>query len=198
MSAARVVLLAGPSGCGKSTLARASGLPVVTLDDFYKDGDDTSLPRHPQLGIVDWDDVRSWHRERALAALESLCRTGAADIPVYDIGSDRATGHREVRLDGAPLVVAEGVFAPDIVAGCRELELLADAYVLHRARWKNFARRLARDLTTGRKPPHTVVRRGWLLLRAEPAVVTRAVSLGCRPVDAAGLRRALVAPAPTG
>lgn len=37
-SARRVVLLAGPSGSGKSPLARASGLPVITLDDFYRDG----------------------------------------------------------------------------------------------------------------------------------------------------------------
>lgn len=33
----RVVLLAGPSGSGKSHLAERSGLPVLRLDDFYKE-----------------------------------------------------------------------------------------------------------------------------------------------------------------
>ncbi len=49
---ARVVLLAGPSGTGKSHLAELVGLPVVRLDDFYRDGDDDAMPRSP-IGIVD-------------------------------------------------------------------------------------------------------------------------------------------------
>ena len=44
---ARVILLAGPSGSGKSSLAARAGLPVLALDDFYKDGDDPSLPLLP-------------------------------------------------------------------------------------------------------------------------------------------------------
>ena len=49
----RVILLAGPSGSGKSTLVRGSGIPMVFLDDFYKAGDDPTLPMQPQLGIAD-------------------------------------------------------------------------------------------------------------------------------------------------
>ena len=75
---ARVVLLAGPSGSGKTHLAEESGLPMLDLDDFYKDGDDPTLPRHPTLGIVDWDDPASWDAAAALAALEQICRDGAA------------------------------------------------------------------------------------------------------------------------
>ncbi len=59
---ARVIVLAGPSGSGKSRLSRRVGLPVLNLDDFYKDGSDPSLPR-VDLGhesIVDWDDPASW------------------------------------------------------------------------------------------------------------------------------------------
>ena len=43
-NAPRVVLLAGPSGTGKSSLAALTGLPILRLDDFYKDGDDPTLP----------------------------------------------------------------------------------------------------------------------------------------------------------
>ena len=70
----RVILLAGPSGSGKSTMVRAAGLPMVYLDDFYKAGSDPSLPRHPELGIVDWDHPDSWDREAALAALQQANR----------------------------------------------------------------------------------------------------------------------------
>ena len=41
---ARVIVLAGPSGAGKSRLAERVGLPVLRLDDFYKNGDDPTLP----------------------------------------------------------------------------------------------------------------------------------------------------------
>jgi uridine kinase len=61
--------------------------------------------------------------------------------------------------------------------------VLADAVVVRRARWKNFLRRLRRDLTEHRKPPMTLVRRGLALFRAEPSVVARQVALGCRPCD---------------
>lgn len=45
MQRAQVVVLAGPSGAGKSRSAERLGLPILRLDDFYKDGDDPTLPR---------------------------------------------------------------------------------------------------------------------------------------------------------
>ena len=84
---ARVIVVAGPSGSGKSRLCArlrsTFGTPVVNLDDFYKDGDDPTLPRRrigPGHDIVDWDDPRSWSREDALEALHDLCRYGVADL----------------------------------------------------------------------------------------------------------------------
>ena len=188
---ARLVLLAGPSGSGKTHLAEESGLPIVDLDHFYKDGDDPTAPRHPTLGIVDWDDPRSWDAEGALDVLEQLCRTGSAEVPVYDISRDGRVGSRRVDIGNAAAFVGTGIFAAELVGPARDRGLLRDAVVVKRSRVKNFLRRLRRDLREHRKPPLTLVRRGLTLLRAEPGVVARQMALGCRPCDRAGTLRAL-------
>ena len=188
---ARLVLLAGPSGSGKTHLAEESGLPIVDLDHFYKDGDDPSAPRHPTLGIVDWDDPRSWDAAGALDVLEQLCRTGSADVPVYDIARDGRVGTHRVDIGDAPAFVGTGIFAAELVAPAQDRGLLLDAVVVRRSRVKNFLRRLRRDLAEHRKPPLTLVRRGLTLLRAEPAVLARQEELGCRPCDRAGTLTAL-------
>ena len=43
---ARVVLIGGASGSGKSRIAEQSGLPVLRLDDFYREGDDPARAVH--------------------------------------------------------------------------------------------------------------------------------------------------------
>jgi uridine kinase len=186
-----VVVVAGPSGSGKSRLCvrlqATLGVPVVTLDDFYKDGDDPSLPRvrlARDQEIVDWDDPASWSRQDALAALERLCLDGEADLPVYDLSRDARVGSRRVGVLGAAYVVAEGLFAHEVVAGCRERGLLADAVCLRNPRLLTLWRRLTRDLREHRKPPLVLLRRGWLLMRAEPEVVRAAVAHGAVPMSA--------------
>ena len=183
---ARVVVLAGPSGAGKTHLAERLGLPVLRLDDFYKDGDDPALPRIALAGgapIVDWDDPASWHCADATAAIEQLCTTGCADVPVYDIETSRRTGHRVLALDGAPVFLAEGIFAHEVVAGCRERGLLADAICVTQHPALTFVRRLSRDLSEHRKPPLVLVRRGLHLMRAQDTVVDAARRAGCRVLD---------------
>lgn len=187
---ARVVLLAGPSGSGKSHLARGSGLPVVCLDDFYRDGDDPDLPMS-ELGIADWDDPAAWDGERALATLRRLVVDGVASVPVYDISQDRAIGTAELRLDGAPVVVAEGIFAAELVGPCRDAGILAEALCLTHRPVVTFWRRLVRDLREGRKSPWVLVRRGLALRREEPAIVARQVALGAIPVHATDARARL-------
>ncbi len=183
-----MVLLAGPSGAGKSRLAEEAGLPVVRLDDFYRDGDDEAMPRSP-LGIVDWDDPRSWDGDRAVAALEQLCTTGAAELPVYDIAADGTVGHRPVTTAGSPLIVAEGIFADQITGALRERGLLAAAICVRQHRLVTFVRRFQRDLREHRKPPLTLLRRGLLLLRDDPQVVRRCIEAGCEPLRPKAARR---------
>ena len=179
---ARVVLLTGPSGSGKTRLARRLGLPVVPMDDFYRDGDHPGLPR--RHGMVDWDDPASWDGVAATAALVELVTTGATTIPVYDIPSNSRTGSRQIELGDARIVVAEGIFAIDIAEACRAEGILADAIYLSRPRLKTFAFRLARDLDEARKPAINLIRRGLALTLAEPAMH--------RELEAKGARRMTV------
>jgi uridine kinase len=183
----RVVLLTGPSGSGKTALTRRLGLPVVALDDFYLDVDHPGMPM--RYGIVDWDDPRSWDGDAAMVALLELTRTGRAEVPVYDIPTSRRTGTTVLETAGAPLVLAEGIFAAELVDACRAEGILADAICLVRPRLTTFWFRFLRDVAEARKPLVTLVRRGWGLLRTEPLLVGRWVMLGCRKVSPAQAER---------
>ncbi len=151
---ARVVLLAGASGSGKTSLTRRVGLPTLALDDFYRDlpngeDDDRQDPPLPmRFGIVDWDDPASWDADAALAAVQQLCRTGAADVPVYDIPTSRRTGTVRFDLGQSRVFVAEGIFAAELVPLLRAQrdgeQLLADALCLTLHPAVTFGRRLLR------------------------------------------------------
>jgi uridine kinase len=195
----RVVVLAGPSGAGKSRLAArldaTHGWPVFRLDDFYRDLDDPAMPRSADLGIVDWDHPDSWDADAAVDALCTLVDTGRVDTPVYDIATSRAVGTREVVVGPDQLVVAEGIFAAEVVGALRERGVLHSAWCVHHRPQVTYVRRLLRDLRERRKPPLVLVRRGLTLMRAEPEIVRRQTALGAVPARAAGVERALRASA---
>lgn len=152
---------------------------MLCLDDFYKDGDDPTLPR--VAGAVDWESPQAWDSAAAVEAIARLVEEGKAEVPVYSISEDRSVATRVLDLAGSPLFIAEGIFAAEIAPECRRRGLLAGAYALRRPRVVTFLRRLVRDLAERRKPPGVLIRRGLALLRAEPAVLRRQAGLGCRP-----------------
>lgn len=177
----RVVLLAGPSGSGKSSLAARTGLPVLRLDDFYKEGNDPTLPVVTGSTDIDWDSPSSWDADAAVAAIDELCRTGRTTVPVYDIATSSRVDVETLDIARTPLFVAEGIFAADIVRRCQELGVLADALCLRGRPSTTFRRRLARDLREGRKSVPFLLRRGWRLMRAERGIVARQAGLGAYP-----------------
>lgn len=181
----QVIVLSGPSGAGKTRLAERlsaeHGWPVVRLDDFYKEGDDPTLPML-DMGIADWDHLESFNIARSVDALEQLCRAGRVDVPVYDISTSSVTGSATVEAHGSPIVLAEGIFAAHTVAPLLDRGLLAQAYCVRQNRWVTFGRRLLRDLAERRKSPWVLVRRGLMLCRQEPRIVADQTALGARPV----------------
>ncbi|MEU9255396.1 uridine kinase [Streptomyces sp. NPDC048270] len=174
----RVVLLTGPSGSGKSSLAARSGLPVLRLDDFYKEADDPTLPLVDGSSDIDWDSPLSWDADTAVAAIGELCAGGRTEVPVYDIATSSRVGTEALDISRTPLFIAEGIFAADIVARCQELGLLADAICLRGRPSTTFRRRLVRDLREGRKSVLFLLRRGYRLMRAERGIVARHTALG--------------------
>lgn len=184
----RIVLVAGPSGSGKGVMTRRSGLPLVPLDEFYRDHDDPGLPR--RFGIVDWDDPASWNVRAALDMLTQLAHEGSAEMPVYSIPTSRRTGTRTFTAEQAPLVVAEGIFAAELVGPLRDRGLLADALVLDRPVPLVFGLRLARDVREGRKPVPKLLRRGWGLARDQREDLNGWAAAGMRRVGLhEGVRR---------
>lgn len=187
---AQVVLLVGPSGSGKTYLARSVGLPILALDDFYRAEGDPAMPIGGD-GRIDWDDPASWDRDAALAALEDLCCDEQIEVPDYSFARNRAVGTKVIARGGATVVVAEGIFAAELIAPLRVEGLLADALLIEQHRWLTFGRRLWRDVREGRKAPWYLVRQGWAKTLAEPAVVAHQRALGARPVTKDEARRVL-------
>lgn len=177
---AKVIVLAGPSGSGKTFLSTRTGIPAISLDEFYKDED---APNMPYLGrdVIDWDDPLSWDADAAFAAIAALCNTGQATIPIYDIPTNRRTGSRSVTLGDHKVFIAEGIFASTLIPRLKDANLLAGAICIARSPLRNAWFRLLRDVSEGRKSLPVLLYRGARLAHAEPSKVRAWISDGCSP-----------------
>ena len=184
---AQVIVLAGPSGSGKSRLAERLGLPVLRLDDFYKDGDDPTLPRiaaGANAGLVDWDDPDSWLRDDAVAAIGGCAATGAPRCRSTTSRTTAAPAARSLDLGGARATSSPRGSSPRRSSGRAASRAARRGVCVRQHPLVTFWRRLTRDLREHRKPPLVLVRRGLALMRDQRRVVAHAVALGCEPVTA--------------
>lgn len=178
---AKVILVTGPSGSGKTRFTSRTGLPVVSLDDFYYDGDRPGLPR--RHGMVDWDSPSTWDREGSVNALVELCTKGETTVPIYDMPSSKRVSDRILRMDGRRIVLAEGIFAAEIVDDLKKEGILADALCIARPRVQTFWFRLMRDLDEARKPLPNLLRRGIAHFFHEPQMYQDLEAKGARKVS---------------
>jgi len=176
----RVVLVAGPSGSGKSRIARLADCPSLNLDDFYYDADHPDLPH--TLGIVDWDDPRSWDGSAALAAIQELVQNRVATVPRYDIAASAAVGTHRIECADSDCFIAEGVFALDMAGRCADAGIPVEPLYLDRPSIVVAVLRFIRDVREHRKPLIVLLRRGFALWRHDPALRRRALAAGFRPV----------------
>ena len=188
----RIVLLAGPSGSGKSRLAHAADALVVRLDDFYRDADAPDLPRTPH-GFIDWDDVRTWDAAGAVAAPAHLVSEGFCELPVYSIAESKRLGWHRLDLGEHHVIVAEGIFAIQLMAIARDHGLAVEGLYLHRPGALVAALRFRRDLAQKRKAVPVLIRRGLDLWRAQPSLERSAVAAGFELVTMRKGLRALTA-----
>ncbi len=73
-------------------------------------------------------------------------------LPLYDLALSARTGEETIDIGRTPLFLAEGIFAAEIVARCRELGVLADALCLSRGPLTTFRRRFLQDLREAASP----------------------------------------------
>ena len=194
-------MIAGPSGSGKSRLARLAGCPALRLDDFYFDADHPDMPLSP-IGIIDWDDPRSWDADAAVSALTTLLEAGELEAPAYSISESRRVGSHPLRMDGADCLTAEGIFAMEFLATCRRAGLTMEALYIDRPGAVVFWLRLRRDLAKKRKPPMILLRRGLALWQAQGSLKRKALAAGFTPMSMAQavthLTKNPSSPSPTG
>src|SRR5699024_3209326 len=100
----------------------------------------------------------------------------------------RRTGTARLEIGDAPVLIAEGIFAAELIAPIAAAGLLADAIVLDRPVPVVFVLRLLRDLREHRKSVPILLQRGTALARQQRRDMARWKRAGLRPY---GLRAAV-------
>lgn len=127
-----LLIITGGSCSGKSLLAlmieealKKIGLGASTLglDDYYKNANDSTLPRD-SFGrlIFDWPD--SYLRAEFHQAVESLLNGSNIKSPIYDKKTSERVVHRHFLVKAKPVIIAEGLFAIKFLAGLRKKNVL--------------------------------------------------------------------------
>ncbi len=115
----RIILLAGPSGSGKTTTAniladkiRGKGLEsfVISLDDFYRNGDDPEYPRLPD-GERDFEAVEALNIPDIEKTLARIADGVGFAVPKFDFKLGRRVDMRNHKKISHGCVIIEGLHA---------------------------------------------------------------------------------------
>jgi uridine kinase len=187
----RVIVIAGASGTGKTTIAAASGMPVLSLDAFYRPATDAGLPRW--FGDVDWEHSATFDLEAAAAATRALIRSGRTQFRSHDLVTEVSHEDERVVVAQGPCLVVEGVMATEVVTmlRCELHDVELAFFVLRRNRLTNFGGRIKRDINVRRRRWHRAVLRSLRVLSVEARLQQRAITSGAEVVGRRQLRAKL-------
>lgn len=114
----KIIMIAGPSGSGKTTTAHilrdylcesGIGTEVVSLDDFYLNGDDTPLDSE---GKPDFETVHSLDIPEINRCFGEIIEKGKSDLPRFDfLKKRRSEQRRAVTVGDGMVLIVEGLHA---------------------------------------------------------------------------------------
>jgi len=112
-----LVVIAGGSCSGKTYLAKAlsESLPpvsnlIISIDDYYKDIEDISLPRDEKNRVI-YDHPDSYRASELMQTITNLQQGEKAWLPKYDMATNRLINPHGLELNPCPIIIVEGLFS---------------------------------------------------------------------------------------
>lgn len=143
-----LVAIAGGTCSGKTVLAGilSNYLPpgmvvVVTIDDYFKDFTDPSLPRNSRK-TPNFDCPEAYRVERLISTITDLKNGDESFSPLYDIETNTLVAEEGIKLSPKKVIIAEGLFAINFLSSFdNQIKVYLDI-----TPHDSFARRVNRDM----------------------------------------------------
>lgn len=143
-----LVAIAGGTCSGKTVLAGilSNYLPqgtavVVTIDDYFKNFDDSSLPRNFRK-IPNFDCPEAYRTQRLISTITDLKNGKVSFSPLYDMKTNTLVLEEGIKLYPRQVIIAEGLFAINFLSGFdNQIKVFLDINP-----HDSFTRRVSRDM----------------------------------------------------
>lgn len=118
-----LIVIAGSTCSGKTFLAKELAdmlapiaTPVISIDDYYKDIRDRTLPRDENNRPL-FNQPEAYRSEELLQAIYDLRRGRTVRTPEYDMSTNTWLGSRGTIINSSQIVIVEGLFAIEFLGG---------------------------------------------------------------------------------
>ncbi len=103
---------------------------VISLDSYFKDIDDNTLPRD-QNGRRIFDSIDSYHVKEFIEDINALLRGNVVCIPQYDMCQNKRVAYCKKVCQPANIIIAEGLFVSTILQklSCNMIDIFLDVSV---------------------------------------------------------------------